>query len=54
LKVSRGTIILFDEYHGYANYRDHERKAYLEWSEKTGNRLEWLAYNRSEALGRVL
>lgn len=53
IEVSRGTIILFDEYHGYADYRDHERKAYMEWVEHTGNELEWLGYSRSEAVGIV-
>ena len=53
IEVSRGTIILFDEYHGYEDYRNHERKAYMEWSEKTGNSLEWIAKSRTQALGRV-
>jgi len=53
IEVRPGTIILFDEYWGYADYRNHERKAYLEWSERTGNKLEWLGKNRSRALGRI-
>lgn len=54
IKVKSGTIILFDEYHGYAEYENHERKAYMEWSERTGNRLQWLAISRKEAVGRVV
>jgi hypothetical protein len=53
IEVSRGTVIIFDEYWGYNNYRDHERKAFLEWSERTGHRLEWLAKNRTQAAGIV-
>ena len=54
IEVRCGTIILFDEYHGYADYKNHERKAYLEWAERTGHKLEWLAVSRSEAVGRVI
>ena len=50
IEVRPGTIILFDEYQGYTDYRDHERKAYMEWD----NELEWLAVSRSEAVGRVM
>ena len=53
IEVSPGTIIVFDEYHGYPNYENHERKAYQEWSERTGYELEWLAYGRQGAMGRV-
>jgi hypothetical protein len=52
IQVRKGTIILFDEYHGYAEYMNHERKAYLEWSERMGQELEWLAVSRKEAVGR--
>ena len=52
IEVSRGTIILFDEYHGYRAYKDHERKAYFEWVDK-GNEFEWLAVSRSQAMGIV-
>jgi len=53
IQVRPGTIILFDEYWGYADYKNHERKAYLEWSKRTGNELEWLGKNRSQAVGRI-
>lgn len=54
IDVSRGTIILFDEYHGYTEYRNHERKAYLEWSERTGHELKWLAKGRTQAMGVIM
>ena len=53
IRVRAGTVILFDEYWGYADYMNHERKAYLEWSERTGQELEWLGKQRSQALGRI-
>ena len=53
IEVEPGTIILFDEYHGYPNYQAHERKAYFEWAERTGNTLTWLVKGRMSALGRV-
>lgn len=51
IQVRTGTIILFDEYHGYAEYMNHERKAFMEWSE--GRDIEWLATSRKEAVGRI-
>jgi predicted O-methyltransferase YrrM len=53
IQVKEGTIILFDEYWGYADYMNHERKAFLEWSERTGYELEWLAKNRTQAAGII-
>ena len=53
IEVEPGTIMLFDEYHGYPNYREHERKAYHEWSERTGYKLDWLATARWGVLGVV-
>ena len=54
IEVEPGTIIVFDEYHGYPNYKEHERKAYYEWSERTGYKLEWIATAHWGALGKVL
>ncbi len=53
IEVESGTIIIFDEYHGYPNYKQHERKAYREWSERTGIEIEWLAWGAMGALGQV-
>jgi predicted O-methyltransferase YrrM len=53
IEVEAGTIMIFDEFHGYPNYEQHEYKAYYEWSERTGHELEWLAYGRMGALGIV-
>jgi hypothetical protein len=54
IEVESGTIIIFDEYHGYPTYKEHERKACQEWLERTGIELEWLGHGRMGALGRVL
>jgi len=53
IQVREGTLILFDEYWGYLDYRNHERKAFLEWSERTGYELEWMGKNRSQAAGII-
>ena len=54
IEIESGTIIKFDEYHGYPNYKEHERKAYYEWSERTGHKLEWIATSHWGALGVVI
>ena len=54
IEVEKGTVIIFDEYHGYPNYEAHERKACQEWMDRTGHKLEWLAQGRMGALGRVM
>ena len=50
IEVRKGTIILFDEYWGYADYMNHERKAFME----TGYDIEWHGKCRTQALGRVI
>ena len=49
IEVRDGTIILFDEYWGYEDYRNHERKAFME----TGYSIEWEGKCRSQAVGRI-
>ena len=49
IEVRDGTIILFDEYWGYEDYRNHERKAFME----TGYNIEWEGKCRSQAVGRI-
>jgi hypothetical protein len=53
IQVEPGTVIIFDEYHGYPNYKEHERKACQEWMDRTGHKLKWLAQGRMGALGVV-
>jgi hypothetical protein len=40
-----GTVILFDEFYNYENYRNHEYKAFQEFLAKYSFEAEYLAYN---------
>ncbi len=44
-KMTEGTILLFDEFYNYPNYRNHEYKAFQEFLEKYSFEAEYLAYN---------
>ena len=44
----KGTLILFDEYHNYPTWEEHEYKAFMEFIEETGFAFEYLAYKDSE------
>ncbi len=44
-KMVDGTVILFDEFYNYPNYRNHEYKAFKEFLEKYSFEAEYLAYN---------
>lgn len=44
-KMVDGTVILFDEFYNYPNYRNHEYKAFLEFLEKYAFEAKYLAYN---------
>jgi hypothetical protein len=47
-KLKRGTIIMFDEYHNYDGFKDHEFKAWNEFVEETKLKYEWIAYTDGE------
>ncbi len=44
-KMVDKTIILFDEFYNYPNFRNHEFKAFEEFLEKYGFQAEYIAYN---------
>jgi len=44
-KIVDGTIILFDEFYNYPNFRNHEYKAFQEFLKRYSFRAEYLAYN---------
>ncbi len=44
-KMVGGTVILFDEFYNYPNFRNHELKAFEEFLEKYGFQPEYIAYN---------
>jgi predicted O-methyltransferase YrrM len=50
IEMREGAILLFDEYWGYADYENHERKAFME----SGYAIKWLGKCRSQAVGRIL
>jgi len=44
-KMADKTIILFDEFYNYPNFRNHEVKAFEEFLEKYAFQAEYIAYN---------
>ncbi len=38
------TVIIFDEFYNYVNYKEHEYKAFLEFIDKTGLEYEFIAH----------
>jgi len=47
-KIIPGTVILFDEFHNYPNFREGEHKAFKEFIEKTKYNFEFLAITDGE------
>lgn len=45
--ISKGTIILFDEFYNYQNYRDYEYKAFQDFIVKTKLSYTWIAHTNS-------
>lgn len=52
-QIKKGTLILFDEYFGYINWRQHEFKAWQEFVKKHEIDYEYLAINHLQALIKV-
>jgi hypothetical protein len=44
-RITRGTIILFDEYYNHPGWREHEHKAFVEFVEKSAQEFRYIAYN---------
>ncbi len=44
--IGEGTIIIFDEYYGYNDWKKHEFKAFQEYIAEMGYEYEYLAYNQ--------
>lgn len=53
-QITTGTIILFDEYFNYQNWRRHEYKAFQEFIEKTNCKYEYLGYAKYQVLVKML
>jgi hypothetical protein len=52
-RMQVGTVILFDEYFNYPNWRNHEHRAFQEHVQKHGVTYEYLAYARQQVLVRL-
>mgnify|MGYP003136444142 FL=1 len=48
-KIKKGTVILFDELYNYPEWRDHEFKALMEFTEKYDKKFDVIAYAGSSA-----
>lgn len=51
--IREGTIIVFDELHGYPNYENHELKAFNEFLEARSFTAEYLAYFGEQVAVRI-
>lgn len=51
--IGPGTIVVFDEFHGYNGWEDHEAKAWVEFLDRLGIRAEALARGEQERAFRV-
>ena len=52
-RLQAGTIVLFDEYFNYANWRNHEYKAFQELVSARRLRYTYLAYARQQVVVRI-
>lgn len=52
-RLAAGSLILFDEYFNYPNWRVHEFKAFQEFVAASGAEYEYLAYARQQVLVRI-
>lgn len=53
-RIVSGTVVLFDEYFGYPNWREHEHKAWKEFVKEHRISYEYKAINHMQVLVRVL
>ncbi len=52
-RLQPGTIVLFDEYFNYPNWRRHEFKAFREFVQERQVKYEYLAYARQQVTVRI-
>jgi len=53
-RINSGTIILFGEYFGYPNWREHQYKAWQEFVSANNLQYEYLGFNKQQVLVKVL
>jgi len=52
--LGAGTIIIFDEYFGYPNFRLHEFKAWKEFVNSTGIKYRYIGYSEQQVAVEIL
>ena len=52
-RIRPGTIIVFDEYHNFPNWREHEHKAFMEFCQDHRAKYQYLSYNNLQAAARI-
>lgn len=52
--IRSGTLIIFDEYFGYYDWKQHEHKAFIEFVEETKIKYRFLSYGLTYAMVEVL
>lgn len=52
--IGKGTVILFDEYWNYPEFREHEIKAFKEFIQKTGLSFRYIGYNKNHMQASVI
>ena len=53
-RLQPGTVIVFDEYFNFPNWREHEFKAWKEFVARYNLTYEYLSYSRQQAAVRIL
>ena len=52
-RIRAGTVIVFDEYHNFPGWREHEHKAFMEFCEAFHVDFEYISYNNLQAAVRI-
>ncbi len=52
-RLVSGTILVFDEYFNYPNWRQHEHKAFMELVEAHSLAFDYIAYSHSQVVVRI-
>lgn len=53
-RIKRGTIVVFDEYFGYPNWKNGEYLAWQEFTNRYGIKYSYIAFSNQQAAVRVL
>jgi predicted O-methyltransferase YrrM len=52
-RIKPGTVLVFDEYHNYPYWREHEHRAFMEFCSEHGVEFEYISYNNLQAAAQV-